>query len=673
MASRNNCKTCFALEAQITYVRQQDGLAIALRDGSGALVLYPDLDPADSVSPGDFVRIRGQTRTKASLQPGTFVSSIEIETLSHGPAPKAKTISIHQALQGDFDYSLVRTCGKINDLRRSETNTKWCVLVIGNGTRMLYASVPISKGGLARLEKLIGSTVALTGIILPNDLGERQYIGRTLKLTDESAVEVLDNAQAKTIPDLDAVTPLTPPEIAALGRHVTTGEVIAVWAFHNALLRSSSGNIHGLTFTESPPPSCGQRIEATGFPESNLFQINLVHATWHPLSAGITKQEPERAKCVRVRDLTSDKSGLPQISGRKHGSLISIIGKLLTVADDANGFGRMLLLSDGIIFPVEFSANAFNAVLSIPPASEIEVTGIYTVDIDNWRPNSAFPKIRGFRVVIRSPNDIRVLSNPPFWTPVRLFAVIGILFAVLIVIVAWNHSLRRIAERRGRKLAKETIARVASDLKVKERTNLAVELHDTLSQTITGACLEINAAQEFLERDSRRAAHHLSHAAKTLGFCRDELRNCLWDLRSRALEESDLNTAIRLTLDPFIRDEVTFTVRFNVPRPLLSDNLTHSLMRIIRELVLNAIRHGQAHAIAIAGCVDGEKLLCSVRDDGSGFDPKAAPGSATGHFGLQGVRERIQCWDGSLEIESHPGAGTRAIVSLSLGKNHQPK
>ena len=663
----------FTLEGQVTYVRRFEGTSLALRDDSGIVLLYPGSHSNVNATPGDRVRIHGQARISTGFLPGVCATVSKFEVLSHGAAPQAESISIRQIFSGEFDYHLVRICGKINDLRRSETNAKWCVLVISDGTSTLYASVPIPGKDISLLEKLIGSTVAMTGIIAPNDIIERRHIGRMLKLADTSAIEVLDKTLAKDFPGLESLGPLTPPEIATLGRHVTTGEVIAVWAAHNALLKSVSGTIHGLTFVEGPPPKCGQRIEATGFPESNLFHINLVHANWRPATICVPPSEPDAPESVRGKDLTSDKNGLPQISGARHGSLISLTGKLLNIADDANGFGRMLVMSDDVIFPVELSGDALAAAALIPCASELRLTGIYAVDIDNWRPNSAFPKIRGFRVVTRSPTDIQVLSHPPFWTPVRLLTVIGVLFAVIVAIVIWNRSLRRIAEHRGRKLAKETIARVESDLKVKERTNLAVELHDTLSQTVSGACLEINAAQEFLERDGAKAALHLGHAAKALGFCRDELRNCLWDLRSRALEEADLNAAIRRTLDPFVRDEVTFTIRFNVPRSLLSDNLTHSLMRIIRELALNAIRHGRARAIAIAGCIDGEKLLCSVRDDGSGFDPKTAPGSAAGHFGLQGIRERIQGWDGSLEIESHPGAGTRAVVSLPLEKIDRTK
>ena len=158
---------------------------------------------------------------------------------------------------------------------------------------------------------------------------------------------------------------------------------------------------------------------------------------------------------------------------------------------------------------------------------------------------------------------------------------------------------------------------------------------------------------------------HLSIASSTLKSCRNELRNCLWDLRSQALEETDLNEAIRRTLEPYVGD-TELTVRFNVPRERLTDETAHALMRIVRELVLNAIRHGRASHVWIAGATEGDLILLSVRDNGCGFVPERAPGLAQGHFGLQGIRERIKRYGGTVEIESSPNAGTKVSIRFAL-------
>ena len=161
------------------------------------------------------------------------------------------------------------------------------------------------------------------------------------------------------------------------------------------------------------------------------------------------------------------------------------------------------------------------------------------------------------------------------------------------------------------------------------------------------------------------ASEHFALAQKTLESCRQELRNCLWDLRNRALELPTMDAAIRQTLAPHIKN-IDLSVRFAVPREAISDNTAHAILRIIRELVTNALRHGHATAIKIAGSVEGGKLLFSVKDNGCGFDPEGAPSIEDGHFGLQGIRERIAPFNGDFKIESASGKGAKATISLTL-------
>jgi len=101
-----------------------------------------------------------------------------------------------------------------------------------------------------------------------------------------------------------------------------------------------------------------------------------------------------------------------------------------------------------------------------------------------------------------------------------------------------------------------------------------------------------------------------------------------------------------------------------VPRTILSESAAHDTLRIIRELATNALRHGQARLLRIAGEYRDGLVRFSVRDDGTGFDPSTARGPADGHFGLQGIRERVKDRNGELVIESAPGQGTKVTVTL---------
>ena len=363
-----------------------------------------------------------------------------------------------------------------------------------------------------------------------------------------------------------------------------------------------------------------------------------------------------------VISLFTNKLGNAAINQAFHGRLLRFAGKVRSLP--AIGNERLTFDCEGHSLSVDFSA-APTALDGIEIGCEIEVTGTCVMETENWRPQLPFPQIKGFFLVVRTADDVRILSRPSWWTPSQLLLVIVTLLAALVAFIVWNRILQRIIERRSRQLYREQIARERSELQTEERTRLAVELHDTIAQNLTGASFEINAAERLVPTDANASLGHLGRAARTLKSCRDELRNCIWDLRNRALEAPDMNAAIRCTLEPHI-GETSLSVRFNVPRSLFTDNSAHALLRIIRELTLNAIRHGNARHVKIAGSVENGKLLSSVRDDGSGFDPNNCPGLRDGHFGLQGVRERIKKFNGEMSIESQAGSGTRIVLSFVL-------
>ena len=168
----------------------------------------------------------------------------------------------------------------------------------------------------------------------------------------------------------------------------------------------------------------------------------------------------------------------------------------------------------------------------------------------------------------------------------------------------WNRALKHLSVKRGEELYRERIAHKAAELKVEERTRLAVEIHDSISQTLTGIALQFdNGANEAVVR-------------QMLASCRHELKSCLWDLRSRTFEEKDRTEAIRRAIGPNAGG-AKVDVRFNVPRDELSETTTHAILRIVRELVVNAVRHGKATEVKVAGECHNGTISFSVKDNGS--------------------------------------------------------
>jgi signal transduction histidine kinase len=515
---------------------------------------------------------------------------------------------------------------------------------------------------LADRDNHIGDTVEATGIwISGQNNGTRRHIGQFLHLIGGSPLRTITVRKADIFnaPLIKDMKSFRPDEIPPLERRRVTGTVLTAWQGGQALIRTDDGNIVRIDLSSPPVPKAGHRIEAVGFPETDLYAINLNNVRWRPMHGNpIPPQPPVRLpkEYIRIGEGTPQ-----QMQAAFHGRMVVVAGIVRGLPQGEHDW-RLILECEENLLPIDFSSCP-EAIAGLVLGSTIEVRGVWVMVADNWRPNSVFPKVKGAFVVVNAPKDLRVLARPSWWTPGRLLTVIGTLFVILIGVGAWNRALKAVAERTKRKLREEVIAHVASDLRVGERTSLAVELHDTIAQNLTGVALEINAANKLVDSDLSGAHRHLDTAAKTLSSCRTELKNCLFDLRGNALGQRDMDTAIRLSVAPVIGD-AELAVRFNVPRERITDASAHAIIRIVRELASNAVRHGGARKVKVAGSADEGMLLFSVSDDGCGFVVDQAPGIDECHFGLQGIRERVAHFQGKMDIESTTGKGTKVVIKL---------
>ncbi len=87
----------------------------------------------------------------------------------------------------------------------------------------------------------------------------------------------------------------------------------------------------------------------------------------------------------------------------------------------------------------------------------------------------------------------------------------------------------------------------------------------------------------------------------------------------------------------------------------LDSEIRETVVRIVREAVSNAARHGRAHVVHIS--LDPRGLR--VRDEGAGFDTEHI---APGHFGIVTMRERAAGIGATLSLRSEPGRGTSVEV-----------
>lgn len=667
----NFIQTEFTVTGRVNFVRL-DGFgrpnAIAAEDGTGGIIMFSNAEAAwDGVpKPGDLAVFSGRTELDQGKKPCAYIEKHVF--IAPGVPAEPVDVTAGDIISGVRDFQRTRFSGILRDATGSETNPNWTMLVVHDGHSRVFASVPTAGRESETLKKSIGERVRLTGCSVPDDLSPRLRIGRVFLVSGTGDVQSLtaETENAENLPDAGGIQYGSLSGAETLGPHRVSGGVVAVCRNRRTVIRTLDGDFVGAEFPNGPMPGYGETVTAWGLPESDLFHLHLTNARWKKTD-GVFKEEAPVS--IDPRRLFTNRHGAPEMNSRLHGHPVRFTGVVRSRAGE-NAANRLLHIeSDGALVTVD-ATSLPEDIQNFPIGSRVAVTGTCVIEMETPRSTSSFPKIGRISVVPRKPADIAVISYPPWWTPARLCGVIGALFAALVAIFIWNITLRKAAVRKGRELMCAELGQIKAAMKTEERTRLAVELHDSVAQMITGISMEIEAAKGMGTAAEREMMEHIDIAGKALKSCRDELRNCLWDLRSQALEENDFGKAIMRTLQPHVSD-TRIDIDFAVPRISLSDNTAHALLRIIRELVTNAVRHGKATHILITGKFDGENIACTVRDDGRGFNPDACPGVFQGHFGLAGIRERVSRLRGKISIAGGPGTGSEFHLSIPKAANFQ--
>lgn len=555
--------------------------------------------------------------------------------------------------------------GIVTDQFHDESNPDYCFMTLADAYGSVYLSARADKFPFIATNDYVGCRVSVVGLnagTLDKSKGTRQYLHRELRISEHGSFTVLEDPRGDPfdVPLLSPTHSVMPDKLASLGNRKIVGRVLAIRSPNEILLLTPDDTVSRVSTRDGAPPQAGDFIEAVGSAETDTYFLNLTRARWRKAEPFEAAAQPPRK--MTAREIMTQKNGHLLISTQLHGQTVRIRSLVRSIPDPEFGNRTVFAESDGITFPIDVSSCP-DALEMLEPGSTVDVTGICWVEIDNWRPTAVFPQAKGFTLVVRKGEDIEVISRPPWWTAGRLAVALSVVVGLLVVILVWNRRLKILSEKRGRELAKEQVERATTELKVMERTRLSVELHDALSQTLSGIAMQLGAIRRFAASDLAKMSKHIEVATRTLKSCRDEMRNLLGDLRSQLLDEPDMEKALVRILEPQM-DDAELHVRFTVPRARLTDMTARSLYSMIRELAVNAIRHGHATSIHVAGCIEDGRLLCSVRDNGEGFDPMSAPGPEEGHFGLQGIRERMEAANGSVEIESSPGKGTRVVISM---------
>ncbi len=201
---------------------------------------------------------------------------------------------------------------------------------------------------------------------------------------------------------------------------------------------------------------------------------------------------------------------------------------------------------------------------------------------------------------------------------------------------------------------------------VQERTRLARDLHDSLTQTLFGITLAAESAARLAADVDPRLAAQIARLRALGAAARDDMRVLVDTLRPVDVDREGLAAALRKRVELIGRvHDVPVGVEV-AGDPRVPPAVARELLYVANEALTNALRHGEPTRVDVRLSQEGDVVRLCVDDDGRGFD-LAATRRSSRRLGLTSMQERADAVGGTLAIRTAPGAGTRVCVDVRHG------
>ncbi|NLY02593.1 MAG: PAS domain S-box protein [Rhodopirellula sp.] len=227
---------------------------------------------------------------------------------------------------------------------------------------------------------------------------------------------------------------------------------------------------------------------------------------------------------------------------------------------------------------------------------------------------------------------------------------------------------------RDRKQAEEALERERQSLwrmlqaSDHERQIISYDIHDGLAQYLASAWMQFQCHDALREKSPVEAKTAYNTAVELVHQAHVEARRLISDVRPPIIDEIGLETAIsHLVHEQRQRGGPGIDVQCSVQFGRLAVILENALYRIVQEALGNACKHSQSKKVTVSLSQEGQEVCLKVQDWGVGFDPESV---GAGHFGLEGIRQRVRLLGGRLTIESTPGSGTLIQVVVQILERH---
>jgi two-component system sensor histidine kinase DesK len=246
-----------------------------------------------------------------------------------------------------------------------------------------------------------------------------------------------------------------------------------------------------------------------------------------------------------------------------------------------------------------------------------------------------------------------VSSNPLFISQFPF-----VLVCLIVVILLPVNTYNRIKQDRLQGQLEDANKRISDLIALQERQRIARDLHDTLGQKLSLIGLKSDLAGKLLTKNPAKAQAEINDVRQTARTALKEVRELVTQMRGTRVEDEMFRVMQILKAA-----EIEFHLEGEVKLTDASLLIENVLSMCLKEAVTNVVKHSGATECLVAIEPRRGELAIRVYDNGIGI---ANTANAMRGNGLQGMKERLEFVNGSLEIQSAEGAGTTLLMKVPI-------
>ncbi len=622
---------------------------------------------AGDTMPGSKVELDGVT------DPGGYspvVLPSQLRRVGSERIPKPESLSTERLLSGEDDCRPVMMDGLLQEIVKDGGVETAIVVVDGHRCR-----VPAPHGVHFDPARLEDARVRVIGVFSPDFNSGSEAIGLKILISNEKAIQVrrpplADPFKASKVP-LSSISQFS-VDASPFRRRVVEGTIIFAIPGDFFYIQSGQSCLRVASGEKGVKP--GQRVEVAGFVDWSGTFASLKSGVVRILGTG-PMPEPQFVRVDQIFGPVSLSYGKNAPSYMDYsGHLVRVKGVIKRVDWKAPSVPQSVRVeSDGYSFMVNLpvlSALPPGQVKTWNEGAEVELCGICELYFKTGE--SAFVKPDSFHLWLASQSDMRVLRQPPWWTPSRLIVALGGAGCLVVILLLWSWSLRKQVEHQTRIIGKKNRIEAANA----ERARIARDLHDEIGANLTHiSILSTLAAMPATDMETARR-----HNTELVGVARQTILafdETIWSINPKNDTLRSLSHYIFRRAEEILAPAnlaYHFDLDESQPDRFLPPQRRHGLLLAVKEALHNIIKHAGASHVDIRCTVERGRFVVGVSDNGRGFDASGIPAPSQGRkgSGLDNMRGRLADLGGECLIESRTGGGTSILFRLPLDAGKTP-